>query len=171
MAQCLAATTSKAIWSLPALNHPDGTAMPADALSDKLRGKRVALYFAAGWCPMCTSFEPSLLKFREEASASGRDVEVIYVPSDRSGDDVVRRTLEMGMMAVPIGEEADAMKARYKIWAGIESSRLGSGRRSGVPALVVLDSIDGGELAFLPTESEGAKALGSWPLDDPKGLW
>ncbi|KAL3826777.1 hypothetical protein ACHAXA_000603 [Cyclostephanos tholiformis] len=168
------AATSKAIQSLPALNRPDGTAMSPDSLPGKLLGKRVALYFAAGWCPMCTSFEPSLMAFIEKSkSISGGigDIEVIYVPSDKSVDDIVRRTLAMGMMSVPFGENADAIKSQYKIWAGIESSRLGSDRRSGVPSLVVLDSIDGNELAFLPTESMGAKALQLWPLEDTNGVW
>ena len=170
--QCLAATTGgKAMMSLPALNLPDGIAASPDALHGKLSGKRVALYFSAGWCPMCTSFEPSLSKFIAEASSSGRDVEVLYVPSDRSSDDAVRRAGSMGMMSVPIGEEADDIKSRFGVWAGIECSRLGGGRRSGVPALVVLDSIDGGELAFLPAEREGAGALDLWPLDDPRGVW
>ena len=75
------------------------------------------------------------------------------------------------MMSVPLGEEADVIKRRFGIWAGIECSRLGGGRRSGVPALVVLDNTDGDELAFLPAESQGAGALDSWPLDDPRGVW
>ncbi len=53
----------------------------------------------------------------------------------------------------------------------IESVKLGTERRSGVPALVVLDSINGDELSFLPTEREGAKALLSWPLDNSNGIW
>lgn len=93
------------------------------------------------------------------------------MPSDRSEADVVKRTKAMGMMSVPIGEEADAMKKRHKIWAGAECMKLGMGRRSGVPALVVLDAKTGGEMAFLPAESQGTKALGSWPLDDAGGLW
>lgn len=136
-----------------------------------MKGKRVALYFAAGWCPMCTSFEPSLLQFREAAGSSGKDVEIVYVPSDHPEANIVRRTEAMGMMSVPIGEEADAMKTRFKIWAGAECVKLGTGRRSGVPALVVLDGKNGGEMAFVPAESGGAKALGSWPLDDDAGLW
>lgn len=120
---------------------------------------------------MCTSFEPSLLQFRDAAASSGKDVEIIYVPSDRSEADVVKRTSAMGMLSVPIGEEADAMKTRYKIWAGAESMKLGTGRRSGVPALVVLDAKNGDEMAFVAAESQGAKALGSWPLDSDDGVW
>ena len=49
--------------SLPPLKKFDGSAIKNDQLSDIFKGKRVALYFAAGWCPMCTRFEPSLMKF------------------------------------------------------------------------------------------------------------
>lgn len=155
--------------ALPNLNNPDGTDASLEDISERMRGKHVALYFAAGWCPMCTSFEPSLLKFREASISSGKNVEIIYVPSDRQAADVVKRTSSMNMLSVPIGEEADAMKTRFKIWAGAESGKLGTGRRSGVPALVVLDP-KGDEMAFLAAESKGAKALGDWPLDD-SGLW
>lgn len=169
MSQCLAARA--AIASLPSLNEPEGSSVQPDALADKLKGKRVALYFSAGWCPMCTSFEPALLQFRAAAKDSGKDVEIIYVPSDRSEADAIKRTSAMGMLSVPYGEEADAVKQRFKVWAGAETGKLGTGRRSGVPALVVLDSKNGEEMAFLAAESEGAKALGAWPLDNADGLW
>ena len=119
---------------------------------------------------MCTSFEPSLLQFRASAASLGKDIEIIYVPSDRTADDVVRRTKSLDMISVPI-EEADEVKKRWKIWAGVESVKLGTGRRSGVPALVVLDSKNGDELAFLPTESQGSNALNAWPLDNADGVW
>ena len=172
MSQCAASSVSRtALAALPSLKSADGSILSPDDISTQLKGKRVALYFAAGWCPMCTSFEPGLLQFRDSAASSGKDVEIIYVPSDRSEADTVKRTMAMGMMSVPIGEEADEMKKRFKIWAGAESSKLGTGRRSGVPALVVLDSSNGEELTFLPAESQGVKALSSWPLDDASGVW
>lgn len=171
MTQCLKAVSRDALASLPSLKSADGSLLTPDVISESLKGKRVALYFAAGWCPMCTSFEPGLLQFRDASASSGKDVEIIYVPSDRSEADAVKRTTAMGMMSVPIGEESDELKRRFKIWAGVESSKLGTGRRSGVPALVVLDSDKGEELKFLAAESEGVKALSSWPLDDASGVW
>lgn len=131
--------------------------------------KRVALYFAAGWCPMCTSFEPSLQKFKEKAEASA-PIDLIYVPSDRSASDAVARAAQLGMMSVPFGEAADAFKTKYRIWAGSESAKLGTNRRSGVPALVVLDK-QGAELAFVAAEAQGPKALETWPLEDVNGIW
>ena len=71
MTQCLKAVSRDALSSLPSLKSPDGSLIAADAISEKVQGKRVALYFAAGWCPMCTSFEPGLLQFREAAAQSG----------------------------------------------------------------------------------------------------
>ncbi len=164
-----ASRMSSSLSALPNLNKSDGTGASIENINEAVKGKHVALYFAAGWCPMCTSFEPSLMQFREAANSSGKYVEIIYVPSDRQAADVVKRTSAMNMLSVPIGEEADAMKRKYKIWAGAESMKLGMGRRSGVPALVVLDG-SGDEVAFLAAESKGAKALADWPLDD-SGLW
>ena len=163
--------SKEAISSLPILNQSDGSAINSDKLSDIFKGKRVALYFAAGWCPMCTRFEPSLMKFQSAAASNGKDVEIIYVPSDRSLDAVIKRTKEMKMMSVPFGEKADEIKTKYKIWSGSECGKLGTDRRSGVPALVVLESKNGGELAFLDAESRGAGALGSWPLEDDGCVW
>jgi len=46
----------------------------------------------------------------------------------------------------------------------------GSGRRSGIPAVVVLDN-NGGELCFLNMERDTISALADWPLDEPSGHW
>ena len=120
---------------------------------------------------MCPSFEPLLLQFREGAQDSEKPLEIIYVPSDRTEEDATKRAAAMDMMSVPAGEDADAIKKQYKIWSGAESMKLGFGRRSGVPALVVLDGKEGREMAFLAAEAEGVKALSSWPLDDADGVW
>jgi hypothetical protein len=45
-----------------------------------------------------------------------------------------------------------------------------SGRRSGIPAFVVLDN-KGQEFCFLNTERDSITALADWPLDDPEGHW
>jgi len=45
-----------------------------------------------------------------------------------------------------------------------------SGRRSGIPAVVVLDN-NGGELCFLNMERDTIRALADWPLDDTSGHW
>ena len=155
---------------LPRVLDIDGTTeMSSSDLSARLSNKRVALYFAAGWCPMCTSFEPSLLQFRQAAADSGSPLELVYVSSDRSPNDQAKRTSAMGMLSV-VSTDATELKRLHKIWAGSETLKFGSGRRSGVPALVVLDKT-GKETAFLAVESQGVKALQSWPLDDHDGVW
>ena len=114
----------------------DEAGAPCDVSA--LRGKRVAFYFSAGWCPMCTSFEPSLLQYKAAAEAAGNPVSIIYVPSDRNATDAARRCKAMGFLQVPF-DEAASLKKQYNVWAGAESFQFGMGRRSGVPALVVLD--------------------------------
>ena len=49
-----------------------------------------------------------------------------------------------------------------------EAFKLGFGRRSGVPALVVIDK-EGSELAFIDAERRGQAALDKWPIDE--GRW
>ena len=157
--------------SLPPLLDASGAEILPESLYERLANKRVALYFAAGWCPMCTSFEPALLQFREAANEADKPVQIIYVPSDRSAADQAKRASTMDMWSVPFGENADSLKLKHKVWSGAESLKLGFGRRSGVPALVVLDRDQGQEMTFVPAESQGVCALGSWPLDDECGIW
>lgn len=51
-----------------------------------------------------------------------------------------------------------------------EMPQDGSGRRSGIPAFVVLDN-KGQEFCFLNTERDSITALADWPLDDLQGHW
>merc|ERR1712070_480546 len=130
--------------------------------SARLAGKRVGLYFAAGRCPMCTRFEPTLLAFRESCADRGTPIELLYVPSDRSESDAARRAQSLDMAMVPFAK-ADVLKKQHKVWAGAEAMKLGLGRRSGVPAIVVL-SPDGEELSFVDAEARGPAALENWDL-------
>mmetsp|Transcript_20349 Transcript_20349/g.40637 ORF Transcript_20349/g.40637 Transcript_20349/m.40637 type:complete len:169 (-) Transcript_20349:34-540(-) len=158
--------------SLPPLVSPsDGSPLSASAAALLLSGRRVALYFSAGWCPMCTSFEPDLHAFLTDAATAARPAALIYVGSDRSAEESLRRARDLGCAAaVRHGADADAAKRRWGVWAGSERGELGHGRRSGVPALVVLDA-SGEELAFVAAEADGARALDAWPRDDVRGIW
>lgn len=128
-----------------------GAALRVEAFA----GKRVAYYFAAGWCPMCTDFEPALLEFRAKNS-----VELVLVSSDGSQEAASARAKALGMPMVPYAETA-AMKKTFKIWAGKERPEFGDDRRSGVPAIVPIDK-EGQEIQFLAAESDGVKVLGDW---------
>ncbi|KAJ8601971.1 hypothetical protein CTAYLR_008814 [Chrysophaeum taylorii] len=123
----------------------------------RFKGKRVALYFGAGWCPACARFEPSLLAFK---AALDGDIELIYVSSDMPG---ASRAQALGLVEA---KEPDDLKRRFGVWAGREVGTFGArGRRSGVPAVVVLGEHDLQEAAFLPAEAEGPSVLNNWPLD------
>ena len=152
--------------SLPRLLDADGN--PTD--TSELAGKRVALYFSAGWCPMCTSFEPALMKFVDEAKRNGKPVSLIYVASDRSKQEAMARAKKMGCLQVEYeGDDRAALKKQFAVWSGSESFEFGLfGRRSGVPALVVL-SEDGAEVEFIDAERRGASSLAKWPLSE--AIW
>ena len=152
-------------FNLPPLLDAAGKRVEPSALA----GKRVAYYFSAGWCPMCTNFEPALLQYCAAAESAGNPVSIIYVSSDRSAKDAAARCDTFGFLQVPWeGDTRSALKKGYKVWAGAESREFGTGRRSGVPALVVLDE-QGKELAFCDAERSGPGALSKWPLE--AGVW
>jgi len=153
-------------------NNKQVVMLSREKLQERLKGKRVALYFSAGWCPMCTQFEPSLMQFQQAALENDKPIEFIYVSSDRSPSDAIKRATKMNMLSVSFDQTAD-YKKKFKIWAGSECLKFGfKGRRSGVPALIVLDNKNGNELEFIPAESQGVNALGNWPLDDEvNGIW
>ncbi|CAM9334577.1 unnamed protein product [Hapterophycus canaliculatus] len=50
-----------------------------------VRGKTLALYFSAHWCPPCRAFTPRLVKTYKDLKekAGGNDLEFIYVSSDK----------------------------------------------------------------------------------------
>ena len=160
--------TTKMQLTMSELPVKDISGQPVN-LPSMARGKRVALYFTAGWCPMCRDFEPALEKYRLAAEESGNPVLCVMVSSDRSAADAGKRALDLKMLHVEYdGSVRDALKAKYKVWAGVEQGKLGTGRRSGVPALVVIDEA-GQELAFVDAERSGSKSLNKWPTD--AGCW
>ena len=90
-----------------------------------------------------------------------------YVASDRSKQDAMARVKAMNCLQVEYeGDTRAALKKQFNVWSGSESFEFGVfGRRSGVPALVVL-SEDGTEVAFIDAERRGPGSLAKWPLDD-----
>jgi len=64
----------------------DGSSVDADsALADK---ELILYYFSAHWCPPCKQFTPILKEFYEEV-ADDHKVEIVFVSSDRSHDDMM----------------------------------------------------------------------------------
>jgi hypothetical protein len=167
-----AGATEAALASLPPLLEYE-EARPHQLLSpeelrQRVTGTAVAYYFSAGWCPMCTQFEVPFVEFRQQ----NPQIQFLYVPSDRTAELSRARAAQLHMLSVPYGASAAALKRQYKIWSGAEQSQFGTDRRSGVPAIVVLDNTEGKEVAFLPTEAEGFAALQDWPVHQNQGnIW
>ena len=131
------------------------------ATCSDLGGLAVALYFAGEWCPLCRRFTPALRAFRKTWNAS---VQIVFVSSDMSEVDAAEHYAHQlgGWLALAWDDPlAVALKRRHKVWSGREVGTFGYGRRSGVPAVVVIDRA-GAELAFLPGERWGAAALHEW---------
>ena len=95
-----------------------------------LEGKKVvAFYFSAHWCPPCRAFTPMLKDAYEEYLEESCDIEIVFVSSDRSIEDM-----------------KDYMKSSHGKWLAIpHNSELGAALKSkfgiqGIPALIVCKS-------------------------------
>lgn len=189
----------------------------AETLAGLVENKRVALYFAAGWCPDCRNVDFILPQYIKALRDSDQPIQLIYVPSDNSLEEQLARMQALNLdLGVPVGEAADALKKQYGVWPDAEVEKFGgfvrefidddeelmdepgemmegesqeaepaaeivaeqedeypeddSGRRSGIPAFVVLSNT-GDEFVFLDTEANSITALADWPVDDPQGIW
>jgi len=86
--------------------NKDGTITEV-ATDDALKGKNVALYFSAHWCPPCRGFTPKLAelykKMRAQVAAGKRkdDFEFVFVSSDRDDKAFAEYYGEMPWCALP----------------------------------------------------------------------
>ena len=120
------------------------------AVADALKGKVVALYFSAHWCPPCRSFTPKLAAAYEMANEDAKRFEVVFVSSDDSAEAQAQymASAHGDWLRVPFGEQCAALKKKYGCFAAKEMMSFpGAQRRSGIPALVVVGPA-GEELEF-----------------------
>eukprot|EP00746_Dinoflagellata_sp_MGD_P118423 gnl/MRDRNA2_/MRDRNA2_54605_c0_seq1.p1 gnl/MRDRNA2_/MRDRNA2_54605_c0~~gnl/MRDRNA2_/MRDRNA2_54605_c0_seq1.p1 ORF type:complete len:184 (+),score=51.33 gnl/MRDRNA2_/MRDRNA2_54605_c0_seq1:47-553(+) len=130
------------------LESKDGNVVSA---KDALKGKKVALYFSAHWCPPCRGFTPQLSEFYQKANEDSKQFEVVFVSSD---DDAEKQSKYMEEMHAdwlrikyddPMREQ---LKQKYGCFAGKEQEKWPEAeRRSGIPSLVVVEA-DGKEAEF-----------------------
>eukprot|EP00096_Caligus_rogercresseyi_P003534 TRINITY_DN166_c1_g1_i1.p1 TRINITY_DN166_c1_g1~~TRINITY_DN166_c1_g1_i1.p1 ORF type:complete len:772 (+),score=180.55 TRINITY_DN166_c1_g1_i1:355-2670(+) len=119
-----------------------------------LQGKKyVAFYFSAHWCPPCRQFTPQLA--RAYSGAPARKGEVIFVSSDRSEEDMFSYMQEShgGWLAI------DYKNSSLRSLLG---SRL---QVHGIPALVIVNLLDGSVLAQdgrAEISSYGPGAFATW---------
>lgn len=122
-----------------------------------LKGKTVALYFSAHWCPPCRAFTPSLVKFRNENA--DKDFEIVFVSLDNSEGEKKTYINEMKMKWLTIpgagSKEAESLARKFQV--------------RGIPALIVLGpdgtvvTENGREDVMIAPD----KALQKWKEKDP----
>lgn len=118
----------------------------ATVAASSLKGKTVAIYFSAHWCPPCKAFTPQLVEFYNMMKATGRDLEIVFASADRSQEQFDEYFGEMPWKAFPFGDQRkDKASAKFKV--------------QGIPTLVLLDS----EGNLITTEARGNVS------EDPQG--
>ena len=85
----------------------------------------ICLYFSAHWCPPCRNFTPALAKLYEEWNKDEKQIEVIFVTSDRDEDSFKEYYKTMPWLALPFG---DSKIKELKILCDVK----------GIPMLVVV---------------------------------
>lgn len=83
-------------------------------------------------------------------------------PRDLEGEQVAVATVR--------GSEGEDVATEPAFPHATENIRDEVGRRSGIPAFVVLDN-QGDEFCFLNAERDSISVLADWPLDDPANIW
>ena len=130
----------------------------------------MALYFAGEWCPLCRRFTPALRAFHAQWNSS---VQIVFISSDDNEEDARTHYANQlgGWLALAWDDPLRSqLKRRHRVWSGREVGEFGTRRRSGVPAVVVVDE-KGAELAFLPGERHGAAALNEWDPTETDQRW
>jgi len=109
-----------------------GTTLDSQAGSvntaEVLKGKTVAIYFSAHWCPPCRGFTPKLSEIYKSLKASGKEFEIVFCSSDRSDDEFRSYFNSMPWLALPFADRTTKDKLARKF--GV----------SGIPKLVILDA-------------------------------
>jgi len=130
-----------------------GEVKTAEALAGK---KAIALYFSAHWCPPCRGFTPKLSEWYSK-DLKAKDVEIVFISSDRDESQFNEYFGEMPWLALPYADRsrAESFDAKYKI--------------KGIPTVVIIDG-DGKTIT-----TDGRAAISSDPTGEeipwkPKSL-
>lgn len=123
-----------------------------------LKGKVVAVYFSASWCPPCRAFTPKLVKFYKRV-ARKHGVEVVFVSSDKTDKDMksYMKKYSMPWYAVSFGDsKIKALKSELQV--------------SGIPTLIVFGA--DGKIVTRNGRNDvtrlGAKAAEAWKSSEYK---
>ena len=145
------------LTSFASLEELLGTEL-VDAKGDKvetssLEGKVIGLYFSASWCGPCRAFTPQLVEFRDR---NDEKFEVVFVSSDRSGEDqqAYMKDYDMEWPAIPFDSPLrQELGAKYGI--------------RGIPSLIIIDDqgnliTKDGRSEMSGSDSDARKALREW---------
>jgi len=140
--------------------------------AEALKGKVVALYYSAHWCPPCRAFTPILHALYDDVNDDEKVFEVIFVSSDDSaaGMDKYMADMHGDWLRVPYDDPLrQGMKKKFGVFAGKEAEGFpGVKRRCGIPGLLLIKP-DGSEGKLLDCEGDGLaliKKLGGGVLKE-----
>ncbi|DBA02836.1 TPA: hypothetical protein N0F65_006626, partial [Lagenidium giganteum] len=131
-----------------------------------LKGKALALYFAAHWCPNCRDFQPALNDFYAKVNATEQQFDIVFVGSDASEEDQVAHFKDHhgAWWMIPYNNELrNDLKRKYGVCAMKEQQAVGvTERKNGIPSLVVVRA--DGELVDLngADKVENGEAVIPW---------
>ena len=64
------------------------------------------LYFSAHWCPPCRGFTPKLINFYDTVNKANKQLEIIFVSSDKSEAEFNEYFGTMPWLSIPFKDEA-----------------------------------------------------------------
>lgn len=74
----------------------------------------MCLYFSASWCQPCLSLTPKLIKLYHEVNFDQKELEILFVSSDRTSSQYNTFFSEMPWLAVPFEDIPTKMKLKRK---------------------------------------------------------
>lgn len=83
------------------------------------------IYFCASWCPPCKVFTPILKEFYEDINCEKKQLEIVWVSTDKDEDSYKSYLGQMPWIAIPFGDK--------RIKTILDHFRL-----EGIPALYVI---------------------------------
>ena len=76
----------------------------------------LGLYFSAHWCPPCRNFTPKLKNFYEVVNKNQKQIEIIFVTSDKSEAEFNEYFGSMPWISLPFKDESiDNLKQTFEV--------------------------------------------------------
>eukprot|EP00756_Hemistasia_phaeocysticola_P004885 Hpha_TRINITY_DN13059_c0_g2::TRINITY_DN13059_c0_g2_i1::g.69024::m.69024/K17609/NXN; nucleoredoxin len=128
---------------------------------DSLRGKVVAFYFSAHWCPPCRNFTPLLANFYKMAKEAGQPFEIVFVSGDRSAEEMQDYfTRDHGDWLTIAYDDATARQALNRKYSV-----------QGIPTLVVVDEKGTSVAEDARSAVHSAAQQGAGKVNNVVGVW